>query len=272
MRVVAQMFVRNGEDYLPRCLRHFREHGIEVAILDHGSTDATPDILRAHRVDPVADVVHVPFEGVFDLARMLTLQQETSGSLGADWYILAGVDEILESDVPGEKLCDAIERVDAAGFAVVNFNEFVFVYEDDEVSYVGTDYVQKMLSYYFFAPEPLRLMRAVKAGADSGYVSSAGHRVSVEPARIYPGTFILRHYMTLGREHAVAKYVGRKFAPKNLARGWHFNRVGLQPGQFAAPPAVRLLRLPHPSAQPDASHAVSTHFWQWPREAETNAV
>ena len=65
--------------------------------------------------------------------------------------------------------------MDAAGFDAVNFNEFVFVYEDDAVSYVGTDYVEAMKSYYHFAPQPIRLVRAFRAGLPVDNLESGGH-------------------------------------------------------------------------------------------------
>lgn len=265
MRVTAMMFVRNGAEYLPRCLRHFAEQGVEVAVLDHGSTDATPEILRAHRGAPVLATRSLPYEGLFDLEQMLLIQREQARRIGADWYILAGVDEIMQSDRPGETLRDAIARVAAAGFDSINFNEFVFVYEDDAVSYVGTDYVETMRSYYHFAPQPIRLVRAFRAGLAVDNLESGGHLLPLDRIKLYTGTFALRHYITLGRAHAVAKYVGRKFAPKNLARGWHHNRVNLSAEQFAAPPAENLFRLANPSAPLDATRPFTTHFWQWER-------
>lgn len=262
---MAQMFVRNGAEYLPRCLRHFRRQGVEVAVVDHGSTDATPDILRAYLGDPVSELQHVPYAGHFDLEQMLVLQREAQRRIGADWYILAGVDEILESDRPGETLCDAIARVATAGFDAINFNEFVFVYESDSGSYVGTDYVETMKFYYHFAPQPVRLVRAFRAGLPVDNLASGGHLVPLDRIRLYYGTFTLRHYIALGREHAAAKYVGRKFAPKNLAKKWHHNRVNLSAEQFAAPPVDQLFRLENPAAPLDTSRPFATHFWQWPR-------
>lgn len=263
MKAIALMFVRNGEAYLERCLRHLGEQGLGVVVIDHGSTDGTPAILARHRPHHVRDVVRVPYEGVFDLEQMLLLQREQALRLGMDWYLRVDVDEIPLSDRPGETLHQALERVDAVGWDAVNFAEFVFVYDSDTISHAGSDYVESMRSYYHFAPEPVRLMRAFRSGLPVDNVAHAGHKLPLDRVRLYEGTFVLKHYIALSRAHAEAKYLGRSYAPRNLARGWHFNRVNLRADQFAAPPADRLLHLGSPDAPLDASRPLSTHFWEW---------
>lgn len=265
MRVTALMFVRNGEQYLERSLRQFAGQGIDAAVIDHGSADGTAEILRRLRGAPVREVMNVPYEGYMDIEHLLILQREQMRRLGSDWYVRVDADEILQSDRPGETLAAGLARVAADGSDVVNFNEFAFVYESDERSYAGTDYVETMRSYYHFAPQPLRLMRAFRAGLPVDNVSSAGHTLPLDRLQLYPGTFVLRHYIALSRAQAEAKFVGRSYPARNLARGWHHNRVNLRPEQFAAPPADKLCRLAHASDALDASRPMKTHFWQWER-------
>ena len=252
LKIVAQMFVRNGAPYVERCLRPFAEQGIAVSVVDHGSTDETVALLERHRGAPVCDVMHVPYEGHIDLEQMLLLLREQARRFPADWYVRVDVDEILETDRRGETLADGIERAAAGGADVINFNEFVFVYEDDEVSYAGTDYVKAMRSYYHFAPAPRRLMRAYRADLPVDALASAGHVFPPDRVKLYPGDFVLRHYIALSRARAETKFLTRRYPARSLARGWHHNRVNLTAGQFAAPPAERLLRLPSPDAPLDA--------------------
>lgn len=265
MHLTALLTVRNGEPYLERCLRQFAEQDIDTVVIDHGSTDRTPGILRARRGAPVREVVNVPFEGHLDLEHMLLVQRELVRRLDADWFIRVDVDEILQSDRPGETLRDGIVRAAAAGFDAINFNEFVFVYESDEISYAGTDYVAAMRSYYHFAPKPNRLMRVFRAGLPVDNVASAGHALPLDRIRLYDGNFVMRHYIALSRRQAELKFLTRRFAQKNIARGWHFNRINLVASQFAAPPPAMLQRLERPEDVPDASRPLSIHFWEWPR-------
>ncbi len=263
MEMTALMFVRNGEAYLERCLRHLGEQGLDVVVIDHGSNDGTPAILARHRPHCVRDVVRIPYEGAFDLEQMLLLQREQTLRLGLDWYLRVDVDEIPLSDRPEETLRQALERIDAGGWDAVNFAEFVFVYESDTVSHAGTDYVESMRSYYHFAPEPIRLIRAFRSGLPVDNVAHAGHKLPLDRIRLYEGTFVLKHYIALSRAHAEDKYLGRTFALRNLARGWHFNRVNIRADQLAAPSRDQLQHLESPDSPLDASRPLSTHFWEW---------
>lgn len=69
----------------------------------------------------------LPFDGVFDLKKMLLVKQEIAGTLDADWLIRLDADEILHPYHQGESLREGITRLDAKGWDVINFDEFVFL-------------------------------------------------------------------------------------------------------------------------------------------------
>ncbi|RLC48319.1 MAG: glycosyltransferase family 2 protein, partial [Candidatus Cloacimonadota bacterium] len=63
MRVVALLTVRNEERYMKRCLEYLYNEGIEVCVIDNGSTDKTLEIAESFRDKNVFRIEHYPFNG-----------------------------------------------------------------------------------------------------------------------------------------------------------------------------------------------------------------
>src|SRR5262249_54912974 len=115
---------------------------------------------------------------------------------------------------------------------------------------------------------PTRLMRIWKnvpgiQHTDGGHRIVAGH-----PLRLSMEAFILRHYIVLSNEHANRKYSHRRFAPEDLAKGWHGNRLNVP--SFVTLPDVPEL---HTLATCDCkafskAHPRKAHFWEegWGKE------
>jgi len=60
------------------------------------------------------------------------------------------------------------------------------------------------------------------------------------------------------------KYLGRQFAPEDLAKGWHGNRATISAENLRVAERPELRRLPYPSSRAfDTSAPVRTHFWEW---------
>jgi len=244
MRVVALLAVRNEELYLERSFRHLVEQGLSIAVIDNESTDRTPEIIRS--LGPEVLVHHEvhPHPGYYDWQSILQRKEALARQIDADWFVHLDADEIPESPFPGLTLAGALRRIEEEGSTAANFNEFVFVPTSDEHSWEGRDYVAGMAWYYFFEPRPLRLVRAWKnttSGAE--IVESAGHDARFPGRVIAPEAFVLRHYLTLSRRHFVRKYGTRVFAPHELAKGWHYNRVGIATESVAWPSLEDLHRV-----------------------------
>src|SRR4029077_20645946 len=133
-----------------------------------------------------------------------------------------------QSPYAGETLFESLNRIDATDVNVVNFHEFNFIPTDPAQAYRGRDFVREMLHYYFYQPRypwlmrvypwQMRLFRAPLADA---YVAGAGHFVRGAGVRRHPVDFVLRHYIALSFQAFKRKYQNRRFAPEELARGWH---------------------------------------------------
>lgn len=266
MVVTAVLGIRNEEAHLANCLRHLVRNGVRFAIVDNGSTDASAEIYR-HRefAANLVGAIELPFEGAFTLAGQLRRKMELITAIDTDWVIHLDADEVMHSYCPDETLSEALSRLDAEGWNVVNFDEFVFLpVEHDYVKEAAGQ--QPMRYYYFFEPSAPRLMRAWRKASGFSPVENGGHALVGPELRLAPEHFALRHYIFRSQDHAFAKYGARTFAPDEVAIGWHLNRVNQPLASFAFPPSTTLKRLASPADRRlDRSDPWPLHYWERPQ-------
>ena len=91
-------------------------------------------------------------------------------SIGVTYSTRTGEYQIYpESRV--QELIEQLLKADlVVGFNVINFDEFVFIPGGPEEDFAHRDFYREMLSYYFFAPQPRRLMRAWRNDPDTAQV------------------------------------------------------------------------------------------------------
>jgi glycosyltransferase involved in cell wall biosynthesis len=267
MQIVAVIGLRNEEAHIANLLRDLKENNICYAILDNASTDSTLTIAKREEFrSHLVTIAFIPFDNAFDLTLQLTEKMALIESSDADWVIHLDADEILHSYRQGESLNEAITRTDAAGFNVIDFNEFVFLpvdfdYEPDRLGH------QPMRHYYFFErakPPPPHRMIAWKRASGLSMIEKGGHKLVGADIRLSPEKMAMRHYIFCSQEHAFRKYAVRRFAPHDLARGWHRNRVDQHVENFRFPSVDRLCFLETAQSRIfDRSRPVELHYWEW---------
>lgn len=261
---LAIVAARNEAIHIDRLLSDLTADGLEVIVLDNGSTDGTREIAETYLSSGVIQIIDVPWNGAFSLSDQLRAKTAVVHASSHDWIVHVDADEWLQSPEQGQTLSDGLAAADAAGANCINFNEFVFVPMPGE-DFFANDYTQRMQRYYFFQPGYPRLMRAWKRSAELSNLKTGGHRLSGPEVRLFDTDFILRHYIVLSQEHAVRKYVGRTFSEEDIARGWHGNRVNLEERQMSVfeDPALKTLE-DAASKRFDLTYPVKKHFWDWP--------
>lgn len=264
LSICAVIAVRNEAHYLPVLLPILAAQGIEVAILDHGSTDGSRELYSTFRGNPIISVDNLPYEGVYSQTRQLAAKQKIYNRIKHDWVIHHDADEILEHTQPGRNLRDAIEEADDSGCNILNFDEFVFLPEAG-MGYFGKNYYKEMLRYYFFEPSQKRLNRAWKRGMKFDNTLSGGHMLLGDNPVFHTTNHILRHYIVLSYEHAVRKYLHRRFAEEDLKRGWHWNRLNLTENNLALPKDGKYLfqLTSYDSKNFKRDKPTSEHYWFW---------
>jgi glycosyltransferase involved in cell wall biosynthesis len=236
-RVVAILAVRNEQHYVRRCLQHLTEQNIAVCLIDNDSTDATREIVAEfEKRSTVIRYIQHPYPGYYDWENLLRLKQHIATEIQADWFIHLDADEIPESPLAGKTLAQAIRFVDRQGYNAINFNEFVFIPTNNHENWENRDYVEGMKKYYFFAPRPQRLVRAwKKQDVPVDIAQSGGHECQFSGRKVYPQSFVLRHYIALSRTYLITKYCSRNYAQHEVERGWHHNRIGITPERVHLP-------------------------------------
>jgi hypothetical protein len=244
LSISAIIAVHNSGKTLSRVLRHFAENDIDVIVINHGSTDETSKIIGGFVGKPVSKIICEPFDGTFSLRRQIELKETLLLNCASDWLIHADADEVPESPRDGESLRGLIERLDPAGFDVIDCDEFVFVPCDNEDNRVGGDFVASMRRYYHFAPKGRTLHRYLRRdSAAGGWSDTGGHGLRLADLHVAPEKVRLRHYIGLSIDHLRSQYLGRVFTGDELQRGWHGNRVPTTQDFVIAPRPDRLLNL-----------------------------
>lgn len=262
LKCVAILCVRNEELHIRRALDDLVGQGIDVAVIDHASTDRTREICLSFLGRGLVALENLDWDGTYDQTLQLSAKMALVDRLDHDWVIHADADEWMHTRIPGETLLDGIRRMDT-DYNAINFEEFVFLPPPDAIA-DSADCKHNLLDYYFFAPCANRLMRAWKRCARLSNVNSGGHILAGDEIRLAPENFVLRHYIVLSQEQAIAKYAQRVFAPADLQRGWHGNRLGLVPERLRLPKSEVLQRLPAwDSVELDRAQPKTRHFWDW---------
>jgi len=259
MRIVALMTVRNEELYLERCIQHLVSQGVGICLIDNGSTDRTRDIASSWLGKGVIRIEDFPFNDKFELEKILRNEERLAAEIDADWYMHHDADEIREPPAGYRTLAEAVEAIDRLGYNAINFDEFVFVPTSDEEDYESSDYVAAMKHYYFFESMPLLRVNLWKnTGVPIELAWSGGHIVRFRGKKVFPVSFVMRHYILLSRAHADRKYGGRKYPQQELDRRWHLDRARY--GKQVRLPDKKEMKLYTSSDHMDRSDPKLTHL------------
>jgi hypothetical protein len=262
--VLAIVCARNESLHITRCLRDFIAEGIDVALIDHESTDDTVAKAHAFLGKGLLSIERLPWRGEFSLTEQLVRKAAIAGRAGHDWIIHADADERFEAPAAFRDMRDALAAVDRGGYTCANFGEFVFVPLRGEDFTFGA-YADHMRTYYFFEPGRPHFMRAWRRELAAKLPEHGGHVLTGSGVRLYPTDFALRHYVALSERHAIEKYGERTFSADDLAKGWHSNRVEIPLSAFRIEPRAELRTLASAdSREYDTSAPQRTHYWQWP--------
>jgi len=261
-RTIALLAAYNEERFIRGCLEHLIGQGVEVYLIDNGSTDGTARIAEEYLGRGLVAIEPFPREGgVYRWREILERKEELSRSLDAEWFIHVDADEILLPPRSRQTLASALAEAQEAGYNAVDFREFVFVPTRESPDHDHPDYQKTMRWYYPFQPAPgPRLMRAWRRQEGSvGLGSRGGHRLDFPGMRLYPEKFLMKHYLFLSVPHLLSKYGNRSFRKEELERGWHGWRAGLDERRITLP-SERELKTCGPDGTLDFSNPRTRHI------------
>lgn len=226
IKACAILATYNEADIIEESVLKLIAGGVNVFVIDNGSTDRTAEILAPLVGKGVVDIRTVKFheEGreIYDWTSILHMKEALSKELGFDWYLHVDADEIRYSPWPHLSLCEGLDRVDRSGYNLVNFKLFNFRLTQDIAA--SSDYERDMPDYsggeYFNQYQ----VKAWKAHPDIDIVGYGGHIALRPDARIYPLRFIHKHYPVRSLEHGRRKILlerKQRFSTAEKQRGWH---------------------------------------------------
>lgn len=227
MKIQAYMGVYNEADVLPWVLDYMSHQGVDVHVLDGWSTDASYEIAQAaftvgvtverYPADPAAAPQFV-YRG------FLHHVEDLAEASGADWCMLSDADEWRSSNRPGETLAEGLERLDTAGWTLVDHQVRTFLCTDDgwHGQCPPPDY------FHYYAPresDMLARLPNVKTWKNIGRVRLApsGGHIAVLPRNRMPAEkFRLDHYPYRNPAQAAAKLASRlaRRCEEEHRQGW----------------------------------------------------
>ena len=263
-RIVAILAAYNEARFINACLENLISQGIEVYLLDNGSTDQTAEIAKKWLGKGLIDIEYLPRNGTFQLQTQLQRKQELTAELEADWFMHVDADEILGPPLGDWNLAQAITAVAEAGYNMINFQEYTFVPTSEFPDHDHAHYQQTMRHYYPFAKLTPFGIRAWKNGPEPvNLTGSGGHRPFFAGMRLCPLFFVNKHYQFLSASYAIRKYGKTVYDPDELSSGWHGGHSGWReqfPQTDFPLPRVRDLHVLEPGQNLDASNPWKVHY------------
>ena len=230
MKAVAYMPVLNEADIVQWPIRHLIDQGLRVHVIDGWSTDGSAEIAA----DAGATVERFPASGRESIQVCSAINNRIeylAARSGADWCYHTDADEIRRAPRASESLLDAIARVDAEGWNVVDHQTFVFFPVDDSDgvsldrrhSYQGEN-PEQFFRYFTSEDGRWSRVRQEKLWKNDAPVRLAGggHILDREDKRVCPEKFVLKHFPWRSVKHAEEKLrvrMDRRCLPEHAQGG-----------------------------------------------------
>lgn len=209
MNIVGMIATYNEEDIIEEIIDHLIFQGIDLVILDNGSTDDTykkckqflgSGLLRLEKFETSNycyqwDTI---LRALYDLALIYS----------PDWLIRSDADEFLESGIRNITLKESISDADQKGFNLIQFDRFDFFMtnKDDK----NAKSIKNKMKYYSYHGDYLYRSWKFYPGIKIGY---AGGHYPIFPNNlkynVYPKKLVMRHYTFRSKEQAEKKMNGR---------------------------------------------------------------
>jgi len=229
MRAIALLSTRNERRFIAGCLEHLIRQGLEVVLLEDGSTDGTVELAETFLGRGLLRIHHLQHDTYYHWCDILRLKEQFARELDADWFLHVDADEIRLPWRQDQTLVECFAQATAEGYNALDFTEYTFMPTREEPWHDHPRFLETMLWYHPYQPmTPCRLTAWRNTHQPVELAWKGGHVVRFPGIRPHPCRLKMKHYLFLSPEHAVEKYVRRKFLPEELQRGWHGWRADMQ--------------------------------------------
>jgi len=201
MKLVGMLPVFNSEDILEDVIEHLLSQGVNLAVLDNGSTDGSFEICKKFENKNLIKLRQYT-SSTFDYGLLSRILYDMALELKPDWIIRSDQDELLESGISNTTLKDAIEKEDTKGFNLIQFDVFEFFMTNNDNKTAKS--FQEKFPYYSwqhdFAYRAWRHLPGTRVEDSLGHypIFPEGY-----PYKISDRKFVLRHYRFRNKQQAI---------------------------------------------------------------------
>lgn len=231
-KALALMCTYNEEDVVEQAIQALFAQGLDVFVVDDGSTDRTVERLEAiAKSSPRLTFDKETRKGSHyyekePLFCALLNHANCAAANGYEWMMYLDPDEIRCSPWPGITLADSFAHIEHLGYNAVDFTVIDFRYAKDQ-QMTSASYESQM-PWFEFGLRHGHFIQ-IKAwrhtpGLNVDLYPSHGHEAHFAGRRVFPLKFLLKHYPLRGLERARKKIFQDRFTrydPKELAKGVH---------------------------------------------------
>jgi len=210
MKIIGIIPVYNDEDILKEIIDYYISQGLELVILDNGSTDNSYKICEKFVGLGVKKLIKFKTDNyISKWDSILRALYDIAIEQNPDWIIKIDSDEFLESGQVGVSLKEGIEQVASQGYNYIQFDRFDFFMTDNDNK--NAESVRQKLQYYSCQGD--YLYRAWKYYPGVMIESFAFVHFPILPDdvryKIYPKKFVMRHYQFTSEKQALKKIEDR---------------------------------------------------------------
>jgi len=222
MKIVGMLSTYNEEDFVENVIKHLLNQGLELVILDNGSTDNTFEICKKFVNKGVLKLEQFQ-SNTYQWAIILIKLYDMALIQSPDWVIRSDSDELLESGVNNLTLKEAILEADSQGFNLIQFDEAHFFMTDKDNENANS--VKERMIYYSWVSD--FMYRCWKYFPGIRVEDKGGHLPVFPPDqkyKIFPRNFVIRHYNIRKKDQLEQKTKQRRVRIANTGEGelgWH---------------------------------------------------
>jgi len=228
MNIVGMLSVFNEADIIEEVIEHLLSQGLDLVVLDNGSTDGSYEICKKFTKKGLITLNQIK-TSKFEFPLILRILYDMALTRNPDWLIRSDQDEILESGNKNLTLKEAIEQEDANGNNLIQFDIFEFFSTNNDN--LKAKSVKEKFQYYSWQHD--YAYRAWKHVPGVRVENAAGH-MPIFPEdckyRISEKNFVLRHYRFRNQEQAIRNIKFRIIRTEDIPErkaGWysHFDKI-----------------------------------------------
>jgi len=222
--------VFNNEDFIEEVIEHCLSQGLELVILDDGSTDGTYEICKKYSNRNDVELLQVKHDE-WEHTTIFKILYDMALLKSPDWVIRPDSDEILESGMNGMPLKDAIIKIDSEGYNIIQFDWFEFFITDNDDG--SKPKVKDRMKYYSWQLDFLyrawKVIPGINAELGWGHIPLFPKH---QKYKLYPRKFVARHYRFRNIEQANQKITTVLSRAKGSIEGKGYEMIAARKNSF----------------------------------------